>query len=469
MTELREEKLARVRSSIPPVVGVREDDADILVLGWGSTYGAIRAGVRNANRDGSRAAHLHIRHLSPLPPDLGEILARYDTVLVPELNRGQLLKLVRAEYLVPAVGLHKVQGLPFKAAEIAAKIHELTDAKESGVTDTDTRYCRQDFQSDQEVRWCPGCGDYTILATVQSFLAGVDVDRHKHVFVSGIGCAARFPYYVDTYGMHSIHGRAPAVATGVATANPDLTVWVVTGDGDALSIGGNHLIHALRRNVNIKILLFNNQIYGLTKGQYSPTSEVGKRDQVEPGGIDRLPVQPGEPGAGRRGHVRRPHRRHGPRARHPHPPGRLRAHRLGLRRDLPELQRVQRQGVHQAHRAGGARRQPHLPRARRAHRVRGREGEGHRPRPGRRQDRRRRRRGSRRHPRPRPGQHGRRGLRAEPAAHGPTGPTPIGVFRQISRPSYQELVQSQIIDAQAKKGPGDLGELLRSAGTWSVS
>ncbi len=130
MTELREEKLARVRASIPPSTVYGPDDADTLVLGWGSTYGAIRAGVRNANRDGTRAAHVHIRHLSPLPPDLGEILARFDTVLIPELNRGQLLKLVRAEYLVPAVGLHKVQGLPFKAAEIAAKIHELTDAKE---------------------------------------------------------------------------------------------------------------------------------------------------------------------------------------------------------------------------------------------------------------------------------------------------------------------------------------------------
>ena len=129
------------------------------------------------------------------------------------------------------------------------------------MTDAATRYERSDFQSDQEVRWCPGCGDYTILASVQNFLATLDVERENHVFVSGIGCAARFPYYMNTYGMHSIHGRAPAIATGVATANPDLTVWVVTGDGDALSIGGNHLIHTMRRNVNIKILLFNNQIY----------------------------------------------------------------------------------------------------------------------------------------------------------------------------------------------------------------
>ena len=130
----------------------------------------------------------------------------------------------------------------------------------------------KDFKSDQEVRWCPGCGDYAILAAVQAFMPELGIPRERIVFVSGIGCAARFPYYMQTYGMHSIHGRAPAIATGLATSRPDLSVWVVTGDGDALSIGGNHLIHALRRNVNVKILLFNNQVYGLTKGQYSPTS-----------------------------------------------------------------------------------------------------------------------------------------------------------------------------------------------------
>ena len=130
----------------------------------------------------------------------------------------------------------------------------------------------KDFKSDQEVRWCPGCGDYAILAAVQSFMPELGLTRERIVFVSGIGCAARFPYYMQTYGMHSIHGRAPAIATGLSRVPPDLSVWVVTGDGDSLSIGGNHLIHALRRNVNLKILLFNNQIYGLTKGQYSPTS-----------------------------------------------------------------------------------------------------------------------------------------------------------------------------------------------------
>src|SRR3989440_3186598 len=150
----------------------------------------------------------------------------------------------------------------------------------------------KDFKSDQEVRWCPGCGDYAILAAMQSFMPELGFPREKIVFVSGIGCAARFPYYMQTYGMHSIHGRAPAIATGLALARPDLSVWVVGGDGDMLSIGGNHLIHALRRNVNLKLLLFNNQIYGLTKGQYSPTSEVGKVTKSTPMGSLDQPFNP---------------------------------------------------------------------------------------------------------------------------------------------------------------------------------
>ncbi|HEY8115139.1 MAG TPA: thiamine pyrophosphate-dependent enzyme, partial [Actinomycetota bacterium] len=140
------------------------------------------------------------------------------------------------------------------------------------------------FTSDQEVRWCPGCGDYAILSTVQGFMPELGIEPDRTVFVSGIGCSGRFTYYMDTYGVHGIHGRAPALATGIATARPDLSVWVITGDGDGLSIGGNHLIHALRRNVNLKILLFNNQIYGLTKGQYSPTSEEGKVTKSTPFG-----------------------------------------------------------------------------------------------------------------------------------------------------------------------------------------
>ena len=150
----------------------------------------------------------------------------------------------------------------------------------------------KDFTSDQEVRWCPGCGDYAVLKAVQSFLPDLGLRRENIVFVSGIGCSSRFPYYLDTYGMHSIHGRAPTIATGIATAREDLSVWVVTGDGDALSIGGNHLIHALRRNVNMTILLFNNRIYGLTKGQYSPTSETGKVTKSTPMGSLDHPFNP---------------------------------------------------------------------------------------------------------------------------------------------------------------------------------
>ncbi|MDQ6896642.1 MAG: 2-oxoacid:ferredoxin oxidoreductase subunit beta [Actinomycetota bacterium] len=151
---------------------------------------------------------------------------------------------------------------------------------------------KKEFTSDQEVRWCPGCGDYAILAAVQGFLPELGLRRENVVFVSGIGCSSRFPYYLDTYGMHSIHGRAPAIATGLATTRPDLAVFVVTGDGDALSIGGNHLIHALRRNVNLTILLFNNQIYGLTKGQYSPTSQVGLVTKSTPLGSVDHPFNP---------------------------------------------------------------------------------------------------------------------------------------------------------------------------------
>jgi len=150
----------------------------------------------------------------------------------------------------------------------------------------------KDYKTDQEVRWCPGCGDYAILAALQSFMPELEIPKERIVFVSGIGCAARFPYYMETYGIHSIHGRAPAIATGLSVSRPDLFVWVVTGDGDALSIGGNHLIHALRRNVNIKILLFNNEIYGLTKGQYSPTSPRGKVTKSTPMGSVDWPFNP---------------------------------------------------------------------------------------------------------------------------------------------------------------------------------
>jgi 2-oxoglutarate ferredoxin oxidoreductase subunit beta len=160
------------------------------------------------------------------------------------------------------------------------------------MSDNGVKLTMKDFKTDQEVRWCPGCGDYAILAAVQGFMPDLGLPKENIVFISGIGCAARFPYYMNTYGMHSIHGRAPAIATGLASTRPDLAVFVVTGDGDALSIGGNHLIHALRRNVNIKILLFNNRIYGLTKGQYSPTSQEGMVTKSTPMGSIDHPFNP---------------------------------------------------------------------------------------------------------------------------------------------------------------------------------
>ena len=173
------------------------------------------------------------------------------------------------------------------AADAAHRLRSLTL-----VPVADEKLTTRDFKSDQEVRWCPGCGDYAILAAFQAFLPELEVPRENLVIISGIGCSSRLPYYVDSYGMHSIHGRAPAIATGLASTRPDLSVWVITGDGDALSIGGNHLIHALRRNVNIKILLFNNRIYGLTKGQYSPTSEQGKVTKSTPFGSLDTPFNP---------------------------------------------------------------------------------------------------------------------------------------------------------------------------------
>ncbi|HET8940112.1 MAG TPA: 2-oxoacid:ferredoxin oxidoreductase subunit beta [Polyangiales bacterium] len=151
---------------------------------------------------------------------------------------------------------------------------------------------RKDFVTDQDVRWCPGCGDYSILAQVQRVMPSLGIPREKIVFVSGIGCSSRFPYYMETFGIHSIHGRAPALATGIKSSRPDLSVWLVTGDGDGLSIGGNHFIHVMRRNVDIKMLMFNNQIYGLTKGQYSPTSPIGKKAKSTPMGSVDYPLDP---------------------------------------------------------------------------------------------------------------------------------------------------------------------------------
>ncbi len=163
------------------------------------------------------------------------------------------------------------------------------------------KYNFKDFVSDQEVRWCPGCDDYVILRSMQKALPEMGVKKEDVVFISGIGCSSRFPYYMDTYGMHGIHGRAPAIASGVKLANPDLSVWVITGDGDAMAIGGNHFIHVLRRNLDLNIILFNNEIYGLTKGQFSPTSLVGQKTKSSPYGNTQPPFQPGELAIGAHG------------------------------------------------------------------------------------------------------------------------------------------------------------------------
>jgi 2-oxoglutarate ferredoxin oxidoreductase subunit beta len=160
------------------------------------------------------------------------------------------------------------------------------------------KYTFKDFASDQEVRWCPGCDDYVILRAMQKALPEMGVNKEDVVFISGIGCSSRFPYYIDSFGMHGIHGRAPAIASGVKLANPDLSVWVITGDGDSLAIGGNHFIHVLRRNINLNIILFNNEIYGLTKGQFSPTSLLGQKTKTSPYGNTQPPFSPGELGIG---------------------------------------------------------------------------------------------------------------------------------------------------------------------------
>ncbi len=235
----------------------------------------------------------------------------YDRIIVPEMNTGQLKTLLRDQYLVDARPVTKVSGQPFKIAEIeaaierrrsgerwtraarlfplllmlivvvAAIVYFMREELRTPMTEM-AKLTAKDFATDQEVRWCPGCGDYAVLKAVQRTMPELGADPAKTVFVSGIGCSSRFPYYMETYGFHTIHGRAPAVATGVKLANPELDVWIITGDGDALSIGGNHTMHILRRNLDCQILLFNNEIYGLTKGQYSPTSRVGTRSPSTP-------------------------------------------------------------------------------------------------------------------------------------------------------------------------------------------
>ena len=325
------------------------------------------------------------------------------------------------------------------------------------------------WTSDQDVRWCPGCGDYGILAAMQFMHTELEVKRENSVFVSGIGCAARFPYYMSTYGMHTIHGRAPAIATGLALSRPDLDVWVVGGDGDMLSIGGNHLIHALRRNVNITILLFNNQIYGLTKGQYSPTSEVGKVTKSTPmGSIDR-PFNPISValGAGAT-FVARTHdldRKHMIEVFK-----RAHAHKGAALVEIYQNCNVFNDGTYD----------PILKRDNRAEMMI-----------------------DLTHGEPiRFGAEGRRGVviehgkarvidvdgsndaqvvthdeaAADPALAFALGnlsndnftPTPFGVFRAIEADEYSESVNNQLLAANEANGPGDLGELLRSGATWVV-
>ena len=328
---------------------------------------------------------------------------------------------------------------------------------------------RKDWASDQEVRWCPGCGDYSILAAVQFLMPELGIERHNAVFVSGIGCAARFPYYMNTYGMHSIHGRAPAVATGLAISRPDLDVFVISGDGDALSIGGNHLIHALRRNVNLTILLFNNQIYGLTKGQFSPTSETGKVTKSSPFGSIDLPFSPLALAIGAQASfVARTHdmdRKHMMETIR-----RAHAHKGASLVEIYQNCNVFNDGAFESLTGREARDEMIIPLAhgepirfgRDAERgVAWRDGglevvevaqvgedalvvhDEHRVDPG----------------------------LAFALAHlssGPHEPTPFGVLRDVDRPDYGTLVREQIAQVRARKGEGDLDALLASGTTWTV-
>jgi 2-oxoglutarate/2-oxoacid ferredoxin oxidoreductase subunit beta len=338
------------------------------------------------------------------------------------------------------------------------------------MTDTIPTTTAKDWASDQEVRWCPGCGDYSILTAVRMLMPDLGIAPERTVFVSGIGCSSRFPYYMNTYGLHSIHGRAPAIATGLAMARPDLDVWVVTGDGDGLSIGGNHLIHALRRNVNLTILLFNNQIYGLTKGQYSPTSEVGKVTKSTPFGSIDHPFNPLSLAIGadatfvaRTHDMDRQHMIETFRRAHDH--------KGAAFVEIYQNCNVFNDGAFETITAKANRDAMLIPLC---------------------------------HGEPiRFGAEGEKGVvldtqgrativdvadvgeeallvhdeaRPEPTlafalsrlAVGPTSPTPIGVFRAVDRLEYGGEVSRQLAAAQDEKGPGDLAGLLRSGGTWEV-
>ncbi|MCC6226607.1 MAG: 2-oxoacid:ferredoxin oxidoreductase subunit beta [Microthrixaceae bacterium] len=329
---------------------------------------------------------------------------------------------------------------------------------------------RKDFESGQEVRWCPGCGDYSILAALQSVLPELGVEPHKMVFVSGIGCSSRLPYYMNTYGVHSIHGRAPAVATGVAMTRPDLHVFVIGGDGDMLSIGGNHLIHALRRNVNLKILMFNNQIYGLTKGQYSPTSEQGKVTKSTPFGSIDHPFNPISVAIGAEaGFVARTHdmdRKHMMETFR-----RAHEHRGAAFVEVYQNCNVFNDGAFDDILKKDARPDMLIPLRHREPIRFGADGEHgvavnefgepyvasvadvgednllvhdeHRPDPT-------------------------LAFSLSRLSTGPHMPTPIGVFRDIERPVYEVEVEAQVSAAIERQGPGDLAAVLASGRTWTV-
>jgi 2-oxoglutarate ferredoxin oxidoreductase subunit beta len=338
-------------------------------------------------------------------------------------------------------------------------------------SETTVKLARKDFQSDQEVRWCPGCGDYSILAALQLLLPDLDVRPENLVFVSGIGCAARFPYYMNVYGMHGIHGRAPALATGVALARPDLDVWVITGDGDAMSIGGNHLIHVLRRNVNMNIVMFNNQIYGLTKGQYSPTSEVGKITKSSPFGSLDTPFNPVSVALGVEAtFVARTHDMD-------------RNHMIEVLRRANEHKGTSFVELYQNCNVfnDGAFSALTNKEARADMIINLKHGEPIRF-----------------------GAEGEHGIalnsfgeceivdtatvgidkllvhdehRDDPTlafalsrvSDRPTVPTPMGVFRDVERPTYEAEVQRQLVAAAERKGPGDLAALLGGGATWDVN
>lgn len=329
---------------------------------------------------------------------------------------------------------------------------------------------RQDFVSDQEVRWCPGCGDYAILAALQGLVPEFGIPRERIVFVSGIGCSSRFPYYMNTYGLHGIHGRAPAIASGIALTRRDLQVWVVTGDGDGLSIGGNHLIHCLRRNVNLKILLFNNEVYGLTKGQYSPTSRQGMVTKSTPMGSLDWPFNPVSLALGaeaafvaRSLDVDRKHIVEVLRA--------AAEHKGSAFVEIYQNCNVFNDGAFDILTSKGGRAANQIRLVHGEKIVFGENKENgvvfqdgqakivnvadvgigaiavhdaHREDPS-------------------------LAFALSRLSHNPTGPTPMGIFRQVSRPTYDEQMELQLVAARDKAGPGDLEALLNSGDTWEVA